>query len=139
MPRASRSITINAPLKKVYNVIADFESYPNVFSEVREAKIIKKREKTVEVDFVFHVMTSIRCLLKFNLSPKRISWSLIKGDFMKDNVGAWDLEKIGDATKATYTVDITPTMWVPVSLLEHLIETNAPHMLKSLKKWCEKK
>lgn len=139
MPKASKSITIHAPIKEVYKVVADFESYPAVFSEVRGAKVIKQDKKTAIVDFIFHVLTTIHCQLKFQLTPTKISWKLIRGDFMHDNVGAWDLEEKNGTTKATYTVDITPTMWVPVSVLEHMIETNAPHMLKSLKKWCEKR
>jgi uncharacterized membrane protein len=139
MPKTSKSITIHAPIKEVYRVVTDFESYPAVFSEVRGAKVIKQDKKTAIVDFVFHVITTIKCQLKFNLTPTRISWKLIKGDFMSDNVGAWDLEEKDGATKAAYTVDITPTMWVPVSVLEQLIENNAPHMLKSLKSWCEKR
>lgn len=138
MPKISQSILINVPLAKVYDVVTDFESYPDFFPEVRAAKVVKQNKTSALVDFVFHVMVTINCQLKFKLTPKKVSWKLTKGDFMLDNVGAWDLKTKGKATEASYTVDITPTKWVPISILEHLMENNAPHMLKNLKKRCEK-
>lgn len=139
MPKASKSILINAPLKNVYKVVTDFETYPDFFPEVKTAKVVKQDKTSAQVDFVFHIMLTIKCRLKFKLMSKKVAWKLVKGDFMQDNVGAWDLKTKGKGTEATYTVEIIPTKWVPVSILEHLIEHNAPHMLKNLKKRCEKK
>lgn len=138
MPKASESILINAPFNKVYDVVTNFENYPEVFDEVMKTKVIKKRKGLVEVEFEFKIIMIISCTLKFHLGAKKISWELIKGDFMRSNNGAWIFEiKSDKKTKATYEVEIEPSMFVPSSVIEQLIKSNAPLMIKNLKKRCE--
>jgi len=139
MPKTSKSILINAPIEKVHKIVVDFEDYPDYFPEVREAHIIKRSKTHPEVHFVFHVVTTINCYLKFTLGPHEIKWTLIKGDFMQANDGEWKLESKGkNKTKATYAVEIVPSRWVPDAIIEELIIKNAPNMLMHLKEKCEK-
>ncbi|MFH1873720.1 MAG: SRPBCC family protein [Pseudomonadota bacterium] len=140
MPQTSQSILIKQPIKNVYATVIDFENYPKIFAETKAAKIIKKGKKTVEVDFVFEVITKINCTLSFTLSPTKISWKMKRGDFMQENFGYWELkEKTKSSTEVTYNLTIKPSMFVPSSVIEGLIEKNTPSMLKNLKKRCERK
>ncbi len=140
MPSTSQSIIIKQPIKKIYDIVIDFENYPMIFAETKAAKIVKKGKKTVEVDFVFDVITKINCTLSFTLSPTKVAWKMKRGDFMQDNFGYWQLkEKSKSSTEVTYNLTIKPSMFVPSSIIEGLIEKSTPKMLKTLKKQCEKK
>jgi len=138
MPLVEEKIKINAPLDVVFANVCNFESYPKLFPEVKKASVLKQTSKTAEVDFVFHIMLDIKCRLKFNISKNFISWSLINGGYMKSNDGHWELSSDKKSTQVIYHLEITPTMWVPSSLIEELIKSNAPNMLRNLKKKCEK-
>lgn len=138
MPKTKQSVLINAPIEKVHRIVANFEAYPTYFPEVREAHILKESRTHPEVHFVFHVVTTINCHLKFSMSQREIKWTLIRGDYMQANDGEWLLESKGkDKTRATYKLEIIPSNWVPDAIIEELIIKNAPNMLMHLKERCE--
>ena len=137
MPSITQSTKIKAPLAVIYDVITDFEAYPEIFPEALEAEIVKKAKKAVEVDFLFQIMTKVSCSLKFTLMPAKISWTMLRGDFMKENRGHWLLEEAGRETKVTYHIEVIPSALVPSSLIQKLISENVPKMLRNLKKRCE--
>lgn len=138
MPRTSQSILINSPIEYVHKIVTNFEHYPEYFPEVREAHVMRHSKNHADVHFVFHVVTTINCYLKFTMTKTEIKWVLIKGDFMISNDGEWKLEAKGkNMTRATYRLEIEPSRWVPSTIIEELIIKNAPNMLMHLKERCE--
>jgi ribosome-associated toxin RatA of RatAB toxin-antitoxin module len=139
MAKTSTSIEIKAPLKKVYEVITDFESYPDFLSGSKGAKIIKKSGNNLQAEFKVDVIKTITYILDIKLSPaKGFSWSLVKGDFMKGNTGSWKLEeKKKGTTHASYEIEVDFGLLVPKAISSMLVGTNLPTMMREFKERAE--
>ena len=82
-PMVQRKIKIKAPIEIVYQVIRDFNSYPDFLSTTHSAKERKSKDD-IQVDFTIDVIKTIKYTLRFDLEePKLVSWELVKGDLMK--------------------------------------------------------
>lgn len=140
MPGASRSIVINAPVEKVFNVVTDFEKYGQFLDEVKTVRVRNRVAGSCEVDFEVEVIKRIKYSIKVKeTAPTRMEWSFISGDFMKDNAGGWVLEDIGGGqTRATYTVEMKLGALVPGAVVKTLVETSLPKTLESFKNRAEK-
>src|SRR5262245_55302807 len=139
MATTTTSIEIRAPIKKVYEVITHFTDYPKFLSGSKGAKVLKKSGNRLEVEFKIEVIKTIAYTLEIHLSPpKGFTWSLVKGDFMRSNEGAWKLEeKKKGVTLATYEIDIDFGLLVPKSISNLLIGQNLPTMMKEFKERAE--
>ncbi|WNZ59157.1 SRPBCC family protein [Myxococcus sp. MxC21-1] len=136
MPGASRTIIVNAPIEKVFDVITQYERYPEFLSEVKGIRTENRKGNTVDVHYKVDVVKTINYSIHVTEErPTRMSWSYIKGEFMKDNQGSWVLEPEGEGrTKATYTVEMALGALVPKSVVSALVETSLPKMLDAFKR-----
>ncbi|NOK00855.1 MULTISPECIES: type II toxin-antitoxin system RatA family toxin [Myxococcus] len=136
MPGASRTIIVNAPIEKVFDVITQYERYPEFLSEVKGIRTENRKGNTVDVHYKVDVVKTISYSIHVTEErPTRMSWSYIKGEFMKDNQGSWVLEPAGEGkTKATYTVEMALGALVPKSVVSALVETSLPKMLDAFKR-----
>lgn len=139
MAGATRSIVINAPPDKVFDVITDYEKYGQFLSEVKKVKTSDRQGNQVtlhyEVDLIKTVRYSIRVTEE---RPKKMSWTFIEGEVMKDNKGSWVLEPEGEGkTRATYTVEVAVGPLVPKAILNGLVDSSLPKMLESFKRRAE--
>lgn len=136
MPGASRTIIVNAPIEKVFDVITQYERYPEFLSEVKGIRTENRKGNTVDVHYKVDVVKTISYSIRVTEErPTRMSWSYIKGEFMKDNQGSWVLEPAGEGkTKATYTVEMALGALVPKSVVSALVETSLPKMLDAFKR-----
>ncbi|HCU24106.1 MAG TPA: cyclase [Deltaproteobacteria bacterium] len=135
MSQATASIDIQAPLKTVYEVISDFEAYPEFLSETKQVVVEKKSGKQARVSFTLQLIKKINYTLDIKLNPPHgLSWSLVQGDIMKSNTGHWKLteDKKGH-TKADYAIDMDFGAMVPRAISNKLIDSNLPTMMKQFK------
>jgi len=139
MTRLSESIAIKAPIEEVFEVISDFENYPEFLHEIVAARIVKRAKGKAEVDFTAQIVSRINYTLDMKLSPPgRIDWSLIKGEFMEGNDGSWELAKLEPRlTDATFSVEMRFPMWVPKSFAEGTLKSGLPKMLREVKQEAE--
>lgn len=139
MAGASKTITIDAPVEKVFETITAYETYPQFLSEVKELKTSNRTGNQVDVHYKVEVMKSIRYTLRMKEEPPRkVSWSLVEGEFMKENHGSWTLEPEGEGkTKATYSIEMKLGALVPGSIVKALVETSLPKMMDAFKKRAE--
>ena len=139
MAGATRSITINAPQEKVFDVIADVERYPDFLPEVKKITVSNKRGAESDVHYVAEVVKTIKYTVHLKEErPKRVSWTFVDGEFMKDNRGSWDLEDLGNGTtKATYNNEVTLGALVPKTIVNALVDTSLPKLLENFKKRAE--
>jgi coenzyme Q-binding protein COQ10 len=139
MPGASRSIVINAPVEKVFKVIADYERYGEYLQEVKEVRTSNRKGNVVDVHYKVDVVKTIKYSIRMTEEPpKKLSWSFIEGEMMRDNKGSWQLEPEGEGkTKATYTVEMALGPLVPKAIVNALVETSLPKMLDAVKKRVE--
>jgi len=139
MPGASRSIVINVPPDKVFDVITGYEKYPEFMKEVKEIKTSNRKGNQVDVQYKVDLMKSIKYSLRMTEErPSRVTWTFIEGEFMKDNKGSWVLEAAGEGqTKATYTIEMALGPLIPKSIVNAMVETQLPKMLEDVKRRAE--
>lgn len=109
---AERSVEIDAPLKRCYEIVADLPSTPEWQESMVSCEVLETdsegRAELVEIvsDAKVRQVTS-----EFRFAydePNGISWEQEKGD-MKWLTGRWELEKIGaKRTRATYSIEGDP-------------------------------
>ncbi|WP_338865586.1 SRPBCC family protein [Myxococcus stipitatus] len=139
MPGATRTIVINAPIEKVFDVITQYERYPEFLSEVKAIRTANRKGNTVDVHYTVEVMKTVRYSIRVvEERPHRMAWSFIEGEVMKDNKGSWVLEPEGEGkTRATYNVEMALGLLVPKTIVNALVETSLPKMLESFKRRAE--
>jgi coenzyme Q-binding protein COQ10 len=139
MAGATRSIVINAPVEKVFDIITQYEKYGEFLSEVKEVRTSNRQGNEVNVHYKVDVVKTIKYTIRVKEErPTRMSWSFVEGEFMKDNKGHWLLEPAGEGkTKATYTVEMALGALVPKSVVNALVETSLPKMLEAFKRRAE--
>ncbi|HEX8704906.1 MAG TPA: SRPBCC family protein [Myxococcaceae bacterium] len=139
MAGASRTIVINAPIEKVFDVITQYEKYSQFLPEVKEVRTSNRQGNEVNVHYKVDVMKTIKYTIRSKEErPNRMSWTFVEGEFMKDNKGSWVLEPEGEGkTKATYTVEMALGALVPKSIVTALVETSLPKMLEAFKRRAE--
>ena len=141
MVKLTENIAIKAPVKDVFEVLSDFESYPEIFDDIVEATVTKKARACTDVAFAANIVSRISYTLKMRLlPPHRITWSLVKGDFMESNDGGWELSVLEpNLTDAAFSVDIKFPFWVPESMAKAALKSNMPSMLASVKREAERR
>lgn len=139
MAGATRSIIINAPIEKVFDVITQYEKYGEFLSEVKEVKTSGRQGNQVNVHYKVDVMKTIKYTIRVTEErPTRMSWTFVDGEFMKDNKGSWVLEPAGEGkTKGTYTVEMALGALVPKSVVNALVDNQLPKMLEAFKRRAE--
>lgn len=139
MAGATKTILINAPVEKVFDIIIQYEKYREFLPEVKEVSTSKRQGNEVNVHYKVDVVKTIKYTIRVKEErPTRMSWSFVEGEFMKDNKGSWVLEPAGEGkTKATYTVEMALGALVPKTIVNALVETSLPKMLEAFKRRAE--
>ncbi len=135
MSSAKAEIDIQAPLKTVYQVISDFEAYPEFLPETKHVEILSASGKSLQVRFTVSIIKKIHYSLDIKLNPsKGLSWELIEGELMKKNSGQWKLsEKSKGVTHAEYEIDMDFGAMVPKTISTKLIGSNLPAMMRAFR------
>jgi coenzyme Q-binding protein COQ10 len=139
MAKAERSVVINAPPEKVFAVITDYEKYPEFLPEVKKVKVEfgsgNVKEVTYTVDIKAKVITYT--LKHTARPPDELAWTMVRGEMMKGNDGAWVLQKVSEGTEATYKIDLRLGALVPSMVERMLAEQSLPGLLANFKKRIE--
>src|SRR5580700_2805911 len=115
MPNAQRSIEIDVPMEKLFEVVEDFAKYPEFIPEMRRVTVLRQGGHTKDVEFELEIdlPLGMKKRIKYSLTfteeqPKGVRWQLIKGEYMKGNVGSWSFRAVTpDRTAATYTIELS--------------------------------
>ncbi len=142
MATASRSVTVNVPPEKLFDVIVDYEKYPEFLPEVKKVKVDGGQGSIKEVTYTVDIKAKvITYTLKHTAErPGKVAWTMIKGEMMKGNDGTWALKPGAQpgTTEATYTIDLKLSALVPGFIEKVLAEQNLPGLLQNFKNRAEK-
>jgi ribosome-associated toxin RatA of RatAB toxin-antitoxin module len=134
MSTAKAEIDINAPLETVYDVITDFESYPEFLGETKEVEILESNAKSAKVLFKINIIRKVIYTLEIKMAaPKSVTWHLLEGDLMKKNSGKWKLSEKKGGTNAHYEIDMQFTGLVPKAVSNKLIGSSLPAMMRAFR------
>ena len=139
MSGATRSIEIEAPINLLYDVIVDYEKYPEFLADMEKVTVVRQEGETVEAAFLLNLIKRISYTLELvGERPHKVRWSLVKSKLFQHNDGGWDLEEIGEnRTRAAYTIDVGFGLAVPKAISNRLIGSSLPTTLESFKKRAE--
>ncbi len=140
MASAKAVETIHVSIQDLYNIVVDYEKYPEFIPEMTSAKIKKSQNGIKIVDFAINLIKPVRYTLKLKETnpPYEMEWQLIESDFFKKNDGGWKLEEIDkNDTQATYYIDCDFNIFVPSIIVNKIVSTQLPKMLNCFKKRAE--
>ncbi len=140
MPAAERTIIINTPVSVLYNVITDYEKYPEFLQEVSKVEIVSRAGNIVRAKYTVKLIKTISYVIDLTENENAsVKWNLVESSIMKSNVGGWTLKDLGDGrTEATYGLDVVVKgLFVPGSIRTKLTEGTLPSTLEAFKRRAE--
>jgi len=139
MAGATRSIEVNAPAEVLFDVIADYEKYPEFLSDMESVRVLRTDGDDAQVEFTLNLIKRISYVLDLVGDPPRgVRWTLARAKMFKHNTGSWEIEEIGDnRVRATYSIDIGFFMLVPRGISNRLVGKSLPATLEAFKRRAE--
>jgi ribosome-associated toxin RatA of RatAB toxin-antitoxin module len=134
MAGAKHTTVLNVPLDALWDVITDYERYPEFVEGCESLTITKKEGKSTYAEYEVSMFgKTIHYTLKHTETPKKgLKWTMVEGQFFKSNDGSWELKPKGDdKVEATYTVDVGFPLLVPKAIVNTLTGTQLPKMMKA--------
>jgi len=110
--KGDRSIEINAPADRCYDIVADIEKTPEWAKPLKSLTVLERdsAQRPVLVDTLTDAkMKTVRAVLRYSFEPKRaVRWAQEEGD-AASLTGSWTFEDIGGGrTRATYAIESDP-------------------------------
>ena len=139
MPGTQQTIDIGVSPEAFFDVITDYERYPQILEEMEDAKVLSRTGNTAEVRFSVNLFKRVSYTLTLvENKPQSVSWSLKEGPFKISN-GRWDLRPTGAGhTRAEYTVEVEVAAFVPKSVSNRIVGKTVPKLLASFKAHAER-
>lgn len=138
----SDSVVVQAGAGAVWDVIADFDRYPEWNDEVREVEVLETDEQGWGTSVRFKIDAGVfnaTLVLAYTYTDDRMSWWLTEGDKVKKNDGAYTLEARPDgATQVTYELEVEPAIKVPGVLKRQAAKRIVSQALKAMKERAER-
>ena len=137
MAHATRSEVFDVDINNIYEVLLDYEKYPEFMTGVDKVTILDSSESESRVEYQINVIKKLNYILKLEQSrPTQISWSFESGDLFKVNSGSWNLKDLGDGkTEVVYNVEVEAKGFFPGSgkIAQKLTETQLPGLMESIR------
>jgi uncharacterized membrane protein len=112
MIRGERTVEIDAPIERCFQIAADIDNAPDWQGSLRDVEVLErhpdKRASLVETESDAKVKT-VKSVLRFSYEePTSIRWVQEKGD-TRSLVGSWSFDDLGgERTRATYALEADP-------------------------------
>lgn len=136
MASASKTLTMKAPIDKIYQVLRDYESYSEFMDGVTSVKILEEEGNHTKAQYNLNMIKKLSYVLNLEHEEnKSVKWSFVEGDLFSVNNGSWELTDNGDnTTEVTYSVevDIKVKIMGAGMITKKLTEVQLPIMMKSV-------
>jgi uncharacterized protein YndB with AHSA1/START domain len=135
MARFTLVRTADAPAETVFDVLTDYEAYPD-FTSLRRAEL--EREGTPEPNGVgairklFAVGPPLREEIIGYDRPRELRYRLLSGAPVRDHVGTVRLLPYGDGTQVSYSLETYPSLPIPEFALLAVVRPIIGQMLKGV-------
>ncbi|ATH07755.1 hypothetical protein BIY24_07285 [Halobacteriovorax marinus] len=133
MASVSRTETFDVEIEKLYDVIVDYNSYPEFVDGVSSINVLEQSEDNARVEYGLNLIKKFKYTLSLSHKrPTSVSWEFESGDLFKKNNGSWELVDLGNGqTEVTYSLDVDVKGFVPKSIISKLTDSSLPAMMKS--------
>lgn len=139
------SVDVPCSPQAFYSVISDYESYPEFVPNQIGARVLTRTRDAHRDSFTVAMELSLVKQVRYELAAEGIPghslrWSLVRGDFMRDNTGGWLLEELDDGyTRATLYMAVVLKGWLPKTLVNALITKTCPATVRAFKAEAERR
>lgn len=137
----SDSIVVDAGSDAVWDVIADFETYPEWNDEITSAEVLASDEQGWGTRVRFEIDAGVigaTVTLEYAYADDRMSWWLVEGDKVRKNDGAYTLEARDDGTTlVTYELEVQPAVPLPGLVKRQAARRIVTRALSSMKQRVE--
>jgi ribosome-associated toxin RatA of RatAB toxin-antitoxin module len=133
MAEVKKTEIFDVDAESLYQVLVDYESYPEFVEGVSDINILKENEKGASVEYSLNLIKTFTYVLEMKHEKnKSVSWKLKEGDIFKANTGSWQLKDLGNGkTEVTYELEVDFKVFAPKMITDKLVANNVPSMLKS--------
>ena len=135
------NIDIEASAEEIFDVVTDFESYPEWNPNIKQVEVKKTDSEDRAVEVWFEVDAKLK-VVKYTLqydyseAPEGVSWDLLEGD-VKELRGSYAFDEFEDLTEVAYETTIDPGFPVPGMIKRQAQKQIAKAALEDLKKRVE--
>ena len=154
----SRTVFIGGvPPAALYAVVTDFPSYPRLFPEMKEVRVLSRRPagdggdagagaqkaEIVRVEFKAQVVLAVRYVLDLVCRPEpagapTVDWTFVEGEIVTDSRGGWGFAGEAGGTRLTYQAALMVKAPLPGFVLrkvtDGLVAASLPAMLGAVER-----
>jgi uncharacterized membrane protein len=115
---ASQTITIEAPVERVWDIASDVERYPEWARDVKDV-VVRSRDKEgrpQEVEFRASALgRSTHYTLRYDYAdaPSVLAWSMVRGDIQRAIDGSYHFDHADGSTQVRYDLSIELVVPLP--------------------------
>lgn len=139
---ATETITIEAPLARVWSIATDLETYPRWAHDVKHVVITNRDEqgRPTEVEFRTSALgrsTHYTLAYDYDDAPNTLAWTMVKGDIQRSIEGAYKFAELGDGgTEVQYNLQIELVVPLP-GFVKRRAERRILNAVKEMKAFAE--
>ncbi len=115
---ASQTITIEAPVERVWDIASDVERYPEWARDVKDV-VVRSRDnegRPQEVEFRASALgRSTHYTLRYDYAdaPSVLAWSMVRGDIQRAIDGSYHFDHADGSTQVRYDLSIELVVPLP--------------------------
>ena len=134
MAQAEQEKTFDVSAEQYYKAVSQYENYPEFVEGVKSVKVERNGNKVVGHYDLSMMGKDMSYSLNITENPeaKSLSWTLLKSEFFKENIGKWTIESTGPkGCKVHYSLEVDFSFSVPGFLLKGIVKSTLPTMMNS--------
>jgi ribosome-associated toxin RatA of RatAB toxin-antitoxin module len=129
---------VSAAPESVYSVVTDFAKYIQWVSDLKRIEVLQSDAdgRALEVEFraaAFGRSTTYTLRYDYSRAPERLNWHQIRGDLTETMQGQYRFERVGDATRVTYDLEVELLVPIPHFIKSRAAQRIQTHALGELK------
>lgn len=131
---AEREVEVDAPAEVFFDLVWDFEHYPDFVSGVGACKILARDQRTAQVETTAKLMgIPFRYILAVERDTNVIRWHRVSGAFARAE-GSWTLlGHDGKRARFRYENAVDPGMPAPGFIVKFVMESALPKLMKEFR------
>ncbi len=131
MPMSSHQVVVRAPAASIFQVITEYQRYPEFLPELRRVAVLSRNDGVALVQFEVQVIVHVDYTLRLvENPPHEVRWSLAAGKMLARSDGRWLLTPQTDnSTQVLYELDVQLAGQIPKSISARLTGDTLPQML----------
>lgn len=139
---ATDTITISAPLEKVWQIALDIERYPVWAHDVKEVIVAERDEggRPSTVEFRTSALgrsTHYTLAYQYDQAPRVFAWTMVKGDIQRSIEGAFTFRSDGNGgTEVQYDLEIELVVPLP-GFVKRRAERRILNAIREMKAFAE--